>query len=142
MNPIFVGPVFDLINKGLDRWFPDPEKRAAAELELIKMQQEGEFKVMDAQLQLNVAQMKINEAEANSPSLFKSGWRPSFGWAGVFVLVSELIARPYLPWVMEVFGFYVPPIPSIDTEMFWPLIFGMLGLGGLRSMDKRNGVTK
>ena len=137
MNPIFVGPIFELLNKGIERWFPDPEQKAKAQLDLVRMQQEGLFKELDIQLQSNLAQMRINEVEAQSDNLFKAGWRPSFGWVGVFVLVSELIMRPYLPWIMEVFGFYVPMIPSIDTEMFWPLIFGMLGLGGMRTYEKK-----
>lgn len=136
MNPLFVGPIVDLISKGLDRAFPDPAEKAKVQMDLAKMEQEGVFRELDAHLQTNLAQIRVNEAEASSENLFKAGWRPAFGWAGVFVLCSELILRPYLPWLMEVFGFYVPPIPSIDTEMFWPLIFGILGLGGIRTLEK------
>lgn len=141
MNPLIIGPVLELLSKGLDRWFPDPEERAKAQLDLIKLQQEGAFKELDAQLQLNLAQAAVNKEEAGSLSLFKSGWRPAFGWVGVFVLLSEFIFRPYLPWCMEVFGFHVPPLPGIDTEMFWPLIFGLLGLGGMRTFEKKTRIT-
>lgn len=137
MNPLAMGGIVDLISKGLDIMFPDPAVAAQHKVELLRLQQEGAFKELDNDLQLNLAQIKVNEVEASSEQLFKSGWRPAFGWVGVFVLVSELVIRPYLPWVMEVFGFHVPTIPSINTEMFWPMIFGLLGLGGLRSWDKR-----
>lgn len=136
MNPLIIGGIGRLLERGLDILFPDPNVAAQHKIELLKMEQEGAFKELDMQLQLNLAQAKINEVEAASESLLKSGWRPAFGWVGVFVLVSELVIRPYLPWIMEVFGFHVPMIPSIDTEMFWPLIFGLLGLGGMRSWDK------
>lgn len=142
MNPMFIGPIFEVISKGLDRWFPDPAEKAKHQLDLMKMAQDGEFKELDAQVQTALAQLRVNEVEAASENMFKAGWRPAFGWAGVFVLCSELILRPYLPWIMEVFGFYVPPIPSIDTDMFWPLIFGMLGLGAYRTYEKKSGVTK
>lgn len=144
MNPLLIGPLFSFLEKGIERLFPDPEQQAKAKMDLLKMDQEGLFKELDAELQQNLAQAAINKEEAASVSIFKSGWRPAFGWAGVFVLISELILRPYLPWLMEVFGFYVPPIPSIDTEMFWPLIFGLLGLGGMRTFEKKSifGKTK
>lgn len=136
MNPLLIGPIAELLSKGLDRLFPDPEQRAKAQMEMLKLEQEGAFKELDAQLQVNLAQAAVNKEEAGSTSLYKSGWRPAFGWVGVFVLLSEFILRPYLPWAMEVFGFHVPQLPSIDTEMFWPLIFGLLGLSGMRTFEK------
>ena len=69
MNPLLIGPVAELINKGLDRWFPDPEEKARAQLDLIKLQQEGAFKELEAGLQLNLAQAKINEVEAAQADL-------------------------------------------------------------------------
>lgn len=137
MNPLIIGGIGRLLERGLDIMFPDPSVAAQHKIELLKLQQEGAFKELDNELQANLAQARINEVEAASENIFKSGWRPAFGWIGVFIMVSELVVRPYLPWLMETFGFHVPPIPSIDTEMFWSLIFGLLGLSGLRSWDKR-----
>lgn len=139
MSPLLAATLPDLLIKAMDKIFPDPSVAAEQKLKILELQQAGEFKALEVELQQQLGQIEVNKIEAASESVFKSGWRPAFGWVGVFVLVSELVVRPYLPWLMEVFGFYVPQIPSIDTEMFWPLIFGLLGLGGMRSWDKRKG---
>ena len=137
MNPLAITTVTGLISKGLDILFPDPAVAAQHKIDLLKLQKEGMLEELDAELKGQLAQLEVNKIEAASDNIFKSGWRPAFGWVGVFALASQYIVRPFAPWLMEVFGVYVPPIPSIDMEALWPLIFGLLGLGGLRSWDKR-----
>lgn len=129
--------ILPTIGNLLDKWIPDPEQKAKAQLELLKMQQEGDFKELDAQLQIALAQAKINEVEASHTSIFNSGWRPGAGWVCVIGMGYELLLRPLLPWALIVSGVEsVPDLPSLDTVM-WELVFAMLGLGGMRSMDKR-----
>lgn len=136
MNPLLIGPLADLINKGLDRWFPDPEKKAQAQLELLKLQQEGAFKELEADLQINLAQAKINEVEAGQADFFRGGWRPAAGWACVLGLVYEFLVRPLLPWGLTVFGVPgVPELPTLDAVLF-ELLFGMLGLGAMREAGR------
>ncbi len=69
MNPLLLGPLFDLGGKIIDRMFPDPSAKAAAELELLKIAQAGD-------LQTVLAQLEINAKEAQHPSIFVAGWRP------------------------------------------------------------------
>lgn len=141
MNPLLIGPVAELINKGLDRWFPDPEDKARAQLDLIRLQQEGAFKEMEAELQINLAQAKINEVEAGQNDFFRGGWRPAAGWACVFGLVYEFVARPLLPWALTVSGVAgVPELPTLDAVLF-ELLFGMLGLGAMREAGRWKRVT-
>ncbi|MFC0669488.1 3TM-type holin [Azotobacter chroococcum] len=64
----------------LDKAIPDPEAKARAQLELLRLQQEGAFKDLDAALQINLAQAKINEVEAASQSGFQAGWRATSAW--------------------------------------------------------------
>lgn len=128
----------------LERVFPDPEQRAKAQLEMMKLQQEGAFKELDAELQVNLAQARINEAEAQQSDFFRGGWRPAAGWACVFGLGYEFMLRPLLPWVLAVAGADgIPALPSLDDVLF-ELLFGMLGLGTLRTADrwKRANVSK
>lgn len=130
--------------KVLDRVIPDPEQRAKAELELLRLQQDGAFKELDAQLQVNLAQAEINKVEAASQSGFQAGWRPLAGYACVAGMGYEFLLRPLLPWVLVVSGVGdVPELPSLDGVLF-ELMFGMLGLGTLRTADrwKRNNVVK
>lgn len=120
----------------LDKLIPDPEQKAQAQLELLRLQQEGAFRELDAELQLNLAQAKVNEIEAASTSAFASGWRPAAGWVCVLGLLYAGLLRPLLPWVLAVCG--VPDVPALPPieDVLTELIFGMLGLGAMRSADR------
>lgn len=55
MNPLLLGPLLE-IGKGLiDRLFPDPEKAAAAKVELLKLQESGELARMANETKLTEA---------------------------------------------------------------------------------------
>lgn len=119
----------------LDKAIPDPEAKARAQLELMKMQQDGEFKELDAQLQVSLAQAEINKMDAASSNAFQSGWRPLAGYMCVAGMGYEFLLRPLLPWLLTVMGVEAPELPSLD-EVLFELMFGMLGLGTLRTADK------
>jgi hypothetical protein len=119
----------------LDKLIPDPEARAKAQLDLLKLQQDGVFKELDAQLQINLAQAEINKVEAASQNGFQAGWRPLAGYMCVAGLGYEFLLRPLLPWALTVSGVEAPPLPSLDGVLF-ELMFGMLGLGTLRTADR------
>lgn len=141
MDPIGINGITDVIKKGLDIIFPDPAVAAQFKLDLLKEENQARLAMLaDETSRLN-AQVAVNQAEAASGSAWASGWRPAFGWIGAFVVLSQFVLRPFAPWMMEVFGMHVPPIPSIDIEALWPLIFGIMGLSWNRSMDKKNGVA-
>lgn len=120
----------------LDKVIPDPEARAKAQLDLLRLQQEGQFKELDSQLQVNLAQAEINKIEAASQSGYQAGWLPLAGYVCVADMGYEFLLRPLLPWLLVVTGVEgVPDLPSLDGVLF-ELVFGMLGLGTLRTADK------
>ena len=125
----------------LDKLIPDPEARAKAQLDLLKLQQDGAFKELDAQLQINLAQAEINKVEAASQNGFQAGWRPLAGYMCVAGLGYEFLLRPLLPWALTVSGVEAPPLPSLDGVLF-ELVFGLLGLGTLRTADRWKRVTE
>jgi hypothetical protein len=125
--------ILDIGGKVIDRLFPDPAQKAAAQLELFKLQQQGELTQIAGQLE-------INKAEAASSSAFTSSWRPAIGWVCALALFFQYIARPLLMWVGLVTGHQWPPLPGIDDNL-WQLMLGMLGLGGLRTYEKAKGVA-
>ena len=133
MNPLLLGPVFELGGKIIDRLFPDPAQKAAAELELLKLTQSGD-------LQTTLAQLEINAKEAAHPSLFVAGWRPFFGWAGGVGFVYATIVQPMLAWWAAVKGWPAPP--ELNLDLLWVVITGMLGIGGLRTLEKSKGLAK
>lgn len=141
MTPVLMGGIADIISKGLDIIFPDPAVAAQYKLELLKEGNAARLAEIADETARLTAQIEVNKVEAASPDKWASGWRPAFGWMCAAVVFSQFIMAPYLPWLMEVFGFYTPPIPKIDMEMLWPLVMGMMGLSWNRSQDKAKGVA-
>jgi hypothetical protein len=136
MTPL-IGGLIDAGLKVLDRVLPDPAQKAAAQLELLKLQQSGEFRQLEADLQLALAQTKINEVEAASADPFKSGWRPAAGWVCVAGLGYQFLFQPLAAWSGGIQGWPAPPV--LDLGDLYGLLFGMLGLGAYRSFEKTKG---
>ena len=132
MNPLLLGPVFDLGGKIIDRLFPDPQAKAAAELELLKLTQSGD-------LQTVLAQLEINAREAQSASVFVSGARPFIMWICGLGLGYATLMQPALVWLSTIKGWPVPP--DVNTDVLMYVLGGLLGLGGLRSVEKVKGVA-
>ena len=123
-----VTALFEVGSKVLDRVLPDPAQQAAAKLELMKLQQNGEL----AQI---TGQMGINKVEAASSSIFVSGWRPSIGWVCGAGFAVQFVIGPLAEWGSALYGHPVK-FPQMDTGTMMPLLLGMLGLGGLRTAEK------
>ena len=82
--------------------------------------------------QLLEIQTKINEVEAKHRSVFVAGWRPFIGWVCGLALAYNFIIRDLFIWVID------PEIvpPALQMEHLMTVLFGMLGLGGLRTYEK------
>ena len=134
MNPLMIGPVLEIGRSLLDRFGPeDKTKRMVMEAEFLKMAADGELKQV-------IAQLEINAREAAHPSVWVAGWRPFFGWAGGAGFVYATILQPLLAWVAAIQGWPVPP--SLNLDLLWVVVTGMLGIGGLRTFEKAKGVTR
>lgn len=137
MSPAALGLIGEGVRALLDRLFPDPAERARAELELRKLEAEGSF-AERASHALTLAQIDVNRAEARSRHWFAAGWRPGAGWACVAALWVQFVLAPLAEWGAALAGHQVPALPKLDAVL-WELLFGMLGLGALRSMEKIKG---
>jgi len=129
-------PITAIVTVGsqlITRLFPDPAQAAAANLELTKMQMSGEL----AQI---TEQLDINKVEAASTSVFVSGWRPFVGWVCGLGLGYVAIVEPIARFIATMVG-YTGNFPIIDTTITMQVLMGMLGLAGMRSFDKKNGVA-
>lgn len=136
MTPL-IGGLLEAGLKVLDKVIPDPAAKAQAQVELLKLQQAGEFKQLEADLQLALAQAKINEIEAGSTDPFKSGWRPAAGWVCVAGLAYQFLFQPLAAWSGGIHGWAPPPV--LELGDLYGLLFGMLGLGAYRSFEKTKG---
>lgn len=119
----------------IERIFPDPKVAAAAKLQVMAMAQRGELAQLDADVKLAVGQLEINKAEASSGDPFSSRWRPFIGWVCGFGCAWNWIGLPIARFVMEAIGHPVALSPADLSDMM-PLLLGMLGLGGLRTVEK------
>lgn len=124
--------VLDLGGKVFDRLFPDPAQAEAAKLELLKLHQSGE-------LALITGQLNINAVEAASTNWFVAGWRPAIGWVCGTGLTYAVLIEPLLRFIATMCG-YVGTFPIIDTSITMQILFGMLGLAGLRTIEKHQDV--
>lgn len=123
----------DAIAAGLkivDKFIPDPEAKAKAELELRADLAEWDN-----------AQQEVNKAEAAHRSIYVAGWRPGIGWACAGALWFQYLITPIALWLADIAGHPLPKPPVLD-DILWELMFGMLGMGGLRTYEKLKGVTK
>lgn len=132
MNPLIVAPLLEIGGSIINRLFPDPTEKAKAELELLKMTQDGDLKQV-------MAQLEINAKEAAHPSLFVAGGRPLFLWIGGIGFGYAVLLQPILHWLALIKGWPVPPMPDID--LLWVVVSGLLGISGLRSIEKVKGVA-
>ena len=133
MNPLLLGPIFEIGKTLIDRWFPDKEKAAQAEMEFFRLAQEGDLKVA-------LAQLEVNAREAQNPSLFVSGWRPAVGWGCALGFVYTAIAQPMLVWFADIAQVAHPP--AVNSDLLLSVLGALLGIGGLRTLEKIRGVAR
>jgi hypothetical protein len=124
----------------MDRLFPDPKAAAEAKLEVMRLAQSGELAQLNADLQLATGQIEVNKVEAASTSLFVSGWRPAVGWVCVAAFAFKFIGGPAVSVLAQWFGHPII-LPVFDFTEMSTILLGMLGLGGLRTVEKVKGVS-
>lgn len=112
--------------------------------QLIQMKQlDIEWQKFSAELNFNEKklradalreQVELNKAEAQSKSLFVSGWRPFVGWICGSGFGYAMLGRP----ILLSCGINAP---KTDTEILITTLFALLGLGGMRMAEKFKGVA-
>lgn len=139
MDPITISGLFGIGGKLIDKLFPNPEDRAKAQLELLRLQQSGELEQVKVQLSAILA-------EAQSADPYTSRARPSFLYV-VYVLLLWSIPMGVLtvfnPESAAAFtvGFkgWLAAIPDSMLTLFGTV---MLGYSAGRSWEKVKGAAK
>lgn len=132
MNPILL-PLIQLGSSLIERWIPDKAAQAKAEMDLLKMASDQDF-------QTTIKQIEVNIQEAQHQSVFVAGWRPFVGWICGLGLAYQAILHNLIEWLSGIYGFPVPPPPESDVLIY--VLGGLLGLGALRTYEKRSKLTK
>jgi len=96
------------------------------------------FKVVMARMAQNpgLAQVELNKVGAAHRSIFIAGWRPAVGWVCAIGLAFSFLLNPIIQWVTG------EPGPVLPLDIMMELVLGMLGLAGLRTVEKLSGRAK
>lgn len=134
MNPLdLLSGLTPIVNKVLDL-IPDPNAKARAEAEM-------QAELLKYAAEQSAQQSEVNKVEAANANLFVSGWRPAIGWTCALAFMFMYVVAPLATWVAAFFN-HIVPIPQFDTNALMSLTTGMLGLGAMRSFDKKQGTSK
>jgi len=122
--------VVGVAGKVLDKFIEDKDLKTKLNAELEK-----------EVIQLSKAQTEANIEQAKHPSLFVAGARPAIMWICAFGLAWQFVLSPLLSWTALMFDpTFV--LPEIQTEGLISLVLALLGLGGMRSLEKTKGVAR
>lgn len=128
-----------ILGEVLDRVIPNRAEADKARIEL-------EAALIQAANQESMAQMEVNKVEASHSSIFVSGWRPAIGWVcavslALYYIPLFIIGMTLWVWACLEAGTIVPR-PELGIAEIMGLIMPLLGLGGLRSLEKFRGVAR
>lgn len=126
-NPIVdavTGAFSGIIKPILDKWIPDATERLAAEQALWRAAQD-----------VTLAQIEVNKIEAGSQSVFVAGWRPAIGWVCGAAYGYHFVLQPFMVFILQALGNTIL-LPHLDIGELSMVLFGMLGLGAMRSFEK------
>lgn len=129
-----VGNIFDSL-------FTSDEEREQAKLMMKKIEQHPAL-----------VQAEINKVQAQHRSLLVAGGRPAIMWVCALGLLYAFVVNPTITWFVacsfiEVSGADASELtctatPELPLDVMMELTLAMLGLAGLRTVEKIKGVAK
>lgn len=125
-----IGPVTSL----LDKFIPDADTK-------VKLAHEVATMAQNHAQELAKGQLEVNRVEAAHKSLFVAGWRPFIGWTCGLGMFGNFITIPFSNFILALLEYNIV-IPLVPLETMMPVLMGMLGLGAMRTYEKKAGVSK
>jgi len=107
-----IGAILDIGGKLIDRFFPDPEQKAKAQMELMKMQQEGELAKMANDTEL----AKIYAADLDSARKRESEIVTSDKAPLINKIITPVLASAVLLMTFGLFGVVLFDDGNIDPS--------------------------
>jgi hypothetical protein len=108
----------------------------------IKIQNELAIKLAEIEAQQIASQAEINKAEAQSGNKFASSWRPLVGYICAVAFAWQFIGQPFFSFFYVMITHQPAPVVALQADALMSLLFGLLGISGMRSWEKIKGVTK
>jgi hypothetical protein len=147
MLPVIAVALADIVTNTIKSFLPDTSEQKLESIRLAIQQQTLENELLNKQLD-------IDNTEAASSSLFKSGWRPAVGWMCTFGLGYQTIGLALIQtcfslavlWGADVNTIHAAQsvLPKMDTATLINLLGSILGIGTigtLRTIEKIKGVS-
>ena len=125
-----ISSVIGTVGKLAGKFITDKDKLAEFEHELTMSMHNSDL-----------AQIAVNAEQAKHPSMFVAGGRPAVIWICVFGLALNYVILPIASWACAI---WYPAIilPTLDITELNTLLYGLLGMGALRSYDKKQGTAR
>ena len=111
----------------LDKFIPDADTKNKLAHEIATLAERQAHEIA-------LAQIAVNKEDAKG-AWFQAGWRPAVGWVCVAGFAVNFLVAPLL-FPLGII------VPQADTATMLPVLMGMLGLGGLRTIERVKGVGK
>lgn len=133
LNPFtaIAEPILNIIDKVI------PDKAAAAKAKAL-----FNTGLMQGTFAVAIKQLEVNAIESASDRWWKAAWRPFFGFSCGLGFFWQYFLRPVFGSIVMLVMDEPVELPSIDIAGMMPVALGMLGLGYLRTDEKKNGVHK
>lgn len=128
-----IGPVSEI----LDKVVVDQDERARLSFEIASLADRQAHEVA-------LAQIEVNKAEAANAGggwmgLFRAGWRPAVAWCCTAAMVWHFLVQPILIFAIVSSGNLPPALPEFDMSSLMTVLLGLLGLGGMRTLERIRG---
>jgi len=130
MIELLIGPVTGL----LDKFVEDKDQKAKLAHEIATLAERQAHEIAKSQIE-------VNRAESQSGSVFIGGWRPATGWVCVLGFGVNFLVIPLTNLFLSITENPLL-VPSLDVSEMMPVLLGMLGLGGMRTVEKTKQVAR
>ncbi|MBL0691901.1 MAG: hypothetical protein JJV97_06180 [SAR324 cluster bacterium] len=122
-------------SKVIDGFVTTSDEKHEFKIELMQAANAHQLAMAKLVAQNSLSQINTNQTEAKHANLFVAGWRPAVGWLAVITFGYSTLIYPFLVLIW-------PNLPAVSSDILLNLLFGLLGLGGMRTYEKLKNVTQ
>lgn len=136
MTVPFIGDIIEQVGGLARELIPDADKKLELDFKLKELKVQAELR----ESELLQGQLEVNKVEAAHSNLFVAGWRPFIGWVSGYALAHTWIVAPMVKFGATLFGHDID-LPALPPDSIFPVVMAMLGIGGMRTVEKVQGVA-
>lgn len=129
-----IGDIIDAVGGLISEVVVDKDKKRELEFKLEELKVQADERYHEELM----GQIEVNKIEAQHSSIFVAGWRPFIGWTGGVGLAYTFVLSPFANQIANWLG-YSGEMVQLDTATLMSLVLSILGVGAMRSFDKREG---